>query len=239
MPVRLAILEDDPLQNETVSAWLREAGHDVHAFETARDFMRIAARESFDLCLLDSVLPDLGGTEVLHWLRKDRAVDTPVVFVTSRDAEEDVVAALDGGADDYVIKPVRRWELLARVEAVLRRGRPPASEQTLEEGPYRFDLASKQLFIDGKPLELTEKEFDLSAFMFRNLGRLISRGHLLEAVWGRNPAIATRTVDTHISRMRTKLELRPERGYRLTPAYNFGYRLEKLDDTQAEASAPT
>lgn len=236
--MRLAILEDDPLQNETVSAWLREAGHDVHAFARARDFMRIAARESFDLCLLDSVLPDLSGPEVLHWLRKDRATDTPVVFVTSRDAEEDVVAALAGGADDYVVKPVRRWELLARVEAVLRRGRPPASEQALEEGPYRFDLSSKQLFIDGKPIELTEKEFDLSAFMFRNLGRLISRGHLLEAVWGRNPAIATRTVDTHISRMRTKLELRPERGYRLTPAYNFGYRLEKLDDAQAEAGAP-
>lgn len=232
--MRFAILEDDVLQSEMLATWLRDAGHDVYCFPDARDFMRIVARESFDFFLLDSMLPDLSGQEVLQWLRKERNNDTPVVFVTARDAEDDVVAALKGGADDYIVKPVRHWELLARVEAVTRRGRSNGGEQVIEVGPYRFDLAHKQLQVAGRPLELTEKEFDLAAFLFRNIGRLVSRGHLLEAVWGRNPMVATRTVDTHISRVRTKLELRPERGFRLTPAYNFGYRLERMDAEAGE-----
>lgn len=236
--LRFAILEDDQLQSDMLAMWLREAGHDVHTFLTARDFMRIAARESFDFFLLDSVLPDQSGQAVLGWLRKDRNNDTPVVFVTARDAEDDVVAALSGGADDYIIKPVRRWELLARVEAVLRRGRPQhGSDQVVEVGAYRFDVAHKEARLDGSVLDLTEKEFDLAVFLFRNVGRLISRGHLLEAVWGRNPAVATRTVDTHISRVRSKLELRPERGFRLAPAYNFGYRLERMDAEAGEGVA--
>lgn len=233
--MRFGLLEDDPLQSEMLATWLREAGHDVHCFATARDFMRIAARESFDFFLLDSVLPDHSGHEVLQWLRKDRSNDTPAVFVTARDAEDEVVAGLTGGADDYIVKPVRRGELLARVEAVMRRGRPQGTEPVLEAGPYRFDIAHKAAQLDGQPVDLTDKEFDLAVFLFRNLGRLVSRGHLLEAVWGRNPSLATRTVDTHVSRVRTKLELRPERGFRLAPAYNFGYRLERLD---GEASAP-
>ena len=234
--VRLAILEDDTLQSEMLALWLREAGHDVYCFADARDFMRIAARESFDFFLLDSILPELSGQEVLQWLRKERNNDTPVVFVTARDAEEDVVAALTGGADDYIVKPVRRWELLARVDAVMRRGRPQANEQVVEAGAYRFDLKNKTAQLGGSALELTDKEFDLAVFLFRNLGRLVSRGHMLEAVWGRSPTVATRTVDTHISRVRTKLELRPERGFRLVPAYNFGYRLERVDVEAGEGA---
>ncbi|NMG77133.1 response regulator [Aromatoleum diolicum] len=228
------MLEDDLLQSEMLAIWLRDAGHDVHCFPDARDFMRIVARESFDFFLLDSVLPELSGQDVLEWLRKDRNNDAPVVFVTARDAEEDVVAALNGGADDYIVKPLRHRELLARVEAVTRRGRTVGGEPLIEVGPYRFDLAHKQAQMDGLPLDLTEKEFDLAAFLFRNIGRLVSRGHLLEAVWGRNPMVATRTVDTHISRVRTKLELRPERGFRLAPAYNFGYRLERMEAEAGE-----
>lgn len=235
--MRFAILEDDLLQAEMLATWLRDAGHDVHIFGGARDFMRIVARESFDFFLLDSILPELSGQEVLEWLRKERNNDTPVVFVTARDAEEDVVAALTGGADDYIVKPVRRGELLARVEAVMRRGRPQPVEQVIESGPYRFDVAHKAAQLGGQPLDLTEKEFDLAVFLFRNVGRLISRGHLLEAVWGRNPMVATRTVDTHISRVRTKLELRPDRGFRLAPAYNFGYRLERMDEEADEAGS--
>ncbi|HJV28035.1 MAG TPA: response regulator transcription factor [Aromatoleum sp.] len=234
--MRIAILEDDTLQSEMLALWLRDASHDVYCFADARDFMRIAARESFDFFLLDSILPQLSGQEVLEWLRKERNNDTPVVFVTARDAEEDVVAALSGGADDYIVKPVRRWELLARVDAVLRRGRSQGNEQVVEVGPYRFDVTHKQAQLDGAGLELTDKEFDLAVFLFRNLGRLVSRGHMLEAVWGRSPTVATRTVDTHISRVRTKLELRPERGYRLVPAYNFGYRLERVGAEAGEAA---
>lgn len=226
--MRIAVLEDDAAMRETMEQWLVEAGYDIHGFPTAGDFMRILARESFDLCLLDGNLPDMQGQDVLRWLRQDRRDPTPAMFVTARDTEEDIVAALQGGADDYLIKPVRRAELLARIEAVLRRTQPAANDERLGVGPYEFDLAGKQAWIDGEPIELTDKEFDLSLFLFRNVGRLVSRGHLLAAVWGRNPAVATRTVDTHISRVRTKLQLRPERGFRLTPTYNYGYRLERM-----------
>ncbi len=233
--MRFSILEDDQTMRETIAGWLTEAGHDVHAFETARDFIRFSSRESVDLALLDSNLPDQNGEDVLRWMRQDRGDTTPVVFVTARDTEQDIVSALKAGADDYMIKPVRQAELMARVEAVLRRSQP-ATAAWFEDGPYRFDLAQKQLYVDGDPVELTDKEFELASFLFRNIGRLLSRGHLLEAVWGRSPTVATRTVDTHVSRVRSKLQLRPDRGFRLTPAYNYGYRLERIEDGQSGQS---
>lgn len=226
--LRVAVLEDDVEMRTAVAGWLTEVGFDVHEFGMGADFTRILARESFDLCLLDGNLPDTQGLDVLSWLRDDRRDQTPAMFLTARDAEEDIVAALQGGADDYLIKPVRRAELLARIDAVLRRTQPAALEEQFAVGPYQFDLASKQVLMNGAGVELTDKEFELSLFLFRNVGRLVSRGHLLAAVWGRNPAVATRTVDTHISRVRTKLNLRPEQGFRLTPTYNYGYRLERI-----------
>ncbi|HRQ56588.1 MAG TPA: response regulator transcription factor [Azoarcus taiwanensis] len=230
--MRLGCLEDDTDTREAVRSWLEAAGHDVHVFASGRDFMRTAARESFDLFVLDSNLPDVSGPEVLHWLRTDRNDATPVVFVTARDAEEDIVAQLTAGADDYIVKPVRRAELIARIDAVLRRTRPAPASDALEAGPYRFDLVHKRVHDDGEEIALTDKEFDLAVFLFRNVGRLLSRGHLLEAVWGRNPSVATRTVDTHVSRVRGKLKLRPDRGFRLVPTYNYGYRLECTTDPE-------
>ncbi|GAA5175245.1 response regulator transcription factor [Niveibacterium umoris] len=228
--MRLAMLEDDRNQSSTVEGWLRDAGHDVHAFAHPRELMKVASRESFDLFLIDWMVPEISGAEVLRWLREDRADPTPVIFVTARDAEEDIVAALSAGADDYIVKPVRRLELLSRIDAVLRRVRPKEPERELSAPPYRFDLANKACSLGDTLIELTDKEFELALFLFRNVGRLYSRGHLLEAVWGRNPNVATRTIDTHVSRLRTKLALRPENGYRLTPTYNYGYRLERLTE---------
>lgn len=224
--MRIALLDDDADIRTSVGGWLIEAGHDCHTYGTSRDFMRDASRESFDLFLLDSNLPDIDGPDVLRWLKADRNDDTPVIFVTACDSEADIVSALAGGADDYLVKPVRCGELLARIDALMRRVRPAPNHDVLELGPYRFEPVNKRLLLDGQEVALTEKEFDLAFFLFRNLGRLLSRGHLLEAVWGRNPSLATRTVDTHISRVRTKLELKPERGFRLVPTYNYGYRLE-------------
>lgn len=226
--MRIALLEDDPEQGAIVSRWLEAAGHDVHLFVRGQDLLRRVTRESFDLFLLDWLLPDLNGDEVLCRLRQERDVKVPVIFVTSRDAEEDVVAALNAGADDYMVKPLRRMELLSRVEAVLRRtgSRLPAS-QILEVPPYRFDLGSRQALVAGESVTLTDKEFELALFLFRHLGQLVSRGHLLDSIWGKGADIATRTLDTHISRVRTKLALRPENGLRLSSIYNYGYRLEQ------------
>lgn len=227
--MRIALLDDDADIQTRIGGWLTESGHDCHTYGTSRDFMRDVSRESFDLFLLDSCLPDIDGPDVLRWLRADRNDTTPVIFITARDSEQDIVAGLAGGADDYLVKPVRRAELLARIDALMRRVRPAPSHDLLEYGPYRFEPLHKRLLLEGQQVQLTDKEFDLAYFLFRNMGRLISRGHLLEAVWGRNPSIATRTVDTHISRVRSKLELKPERGFRLVPTYNYGYRLEGPD----------
>ncbi|MDX9699365.1 MAG: response regulator transcription factor [Rhodocyclaceae bacterium] len=228
--MRVAILEDDPEMRETMQHWLSEQGHEVVAFGRGDAFMRALGRDSHDLYLLDGNLPDMQGQDVLLWLRQQRNNTTPVMFVTARDAEEDIVAALQAGADDYLIKPVRRAELLARMQAVLRRIYPELNSDRLDEPPYRFDLAAKRVFLQQEEAGLTEKEYELALFLFRNIGRLVSRGHLLSVVWGRSPELATRTVDTHVSRVRAKLQLRPEFGFKLVPVYNYGYRLERHTD---------
>jgi len=212
--VRIAILEDDPDQLALLRRWLDEDGHDVHAYISGREAMKHAGRESFDLFLLDWQVPDVSGV--------------PVLFVTIRDSEQDIVFALEHGADDYMIKPVRRQELLARVHALLRRAYPREETKQLSFPPFEIDIQRSEVRKNGARVELTPKEFELTVTLFRNIGRLMSRGHLQETVWGRSGDLATRTVDTHVSQVRKKLDLRPESGYRVVPIYNYGYRLEKI-----------
>lgn len=234
--MRIAFLEDDPVQSKAITTWLAAAGHGVSPVGSVREFTQARGRESFDLYLIDWMLPDGDGFQVLQWLRREQGETAPIVFTTSRDAEEDIVAALNAGADDYLVKPVRRLELLSRLEAVARRHYPAAKQDVFAVPPYRFELAGHRVLRGDEPLtDLTEKEFQLALFLFRNLGRLLSRNHLLEAVWGLKQAIPTRTLDTHVSRVRRKLDLHPANGFRLTPAYSFGYRLERTSGDGAAA----
>ena len=227
--MRIALLEDDVAVGLAMQQWLEAAGHIVHNFTSGKTIVREAARESFDMFLLDWHVPDLSGEEVLRWLREKQLSTAPVLFATSRDSEEDIVAALQAGADDYMVKPVRRLELLARVESLLRRTQTKQAEiEPLSIGPYRINLVDRVVSLDGEPIEMTDKEYELTVFLFRNIGRLTSRGHISESVWGRSSDVQSRTVDTHVSRVRKKLELGPARGVRLTPVYNFGYRLERV-----------
>lgn len=235
--MRIALLEDDVAVGTAMQHWLEAAGHDVHNFTSGKTIVREASRESFDLFMLDWHVPDLSGEEVLRWLREKQQSTVPVLFATSRDSEADIVAVLQAGADDYMVKPVRRLELLARVDSLLRRARPKQSEtEPITVGPYSIDLVDRVVTLRGTPIEMTDKEYDLTVFLFRNIGRLTSRGHISESVWGRSSDVQSRTVDTHASRVRKKLELGPANGIRLTPVYNFGYRLEKVslpDDPSA------
>jgi DNA-binding response OmpR family regulator len=146
-----------------------------------------------------------------------------------RDSEQDIVYALENGADDYMIKPARQNELIARVHALLRRAYPREEESLLSFPPFEIDTRRSEIRRAGTRIELTPKEYDLTVILFRNLGRLMSRGHLQESVWGRSGDLATRTVDTHVSQVRKKLDLRPETGYRVVPVYNYGYRLEQCE----------
>lgn len=225
--MRIAILEDDPDQLALLKHWLTDAGHVVHGFLRGREIKTHAGRESFDLFLLDWQVPDISGTEVLVWLRETVSTTVPVLFVTARDSEEDIVFALERGADDYMVKPVRRQEMLARANALLRRAFPHAEKVILDLPPFLIDTTHREISRDNEKIRLRPKEYELAVALFRNVGRLLSRGHLQESVWGKASNIPTRTVDNHVSQVRKKLKLGPESGFHVTPVYQYGYRMEK------------
>jgi DNA-binding response OmpR family regulator len=151
------------------------------------------------------------------------------MFVTSSSGEDDIVAGLEAGGEDYLVKPLRRAELVARVQAQLRRAFPSQNgAEQLQFGQYVFETRPGRLLMDGQVLDVTHKEFYLALLFFRNIGRPLSRAYIHEAVWIRETDVPSRTMDTHVSRVRNKLQLKPENGFRLVPVYSYGYRLEKL-----------
>lgn len=229
--MRVALLEDETEQIERISRLLEGAGHVVHAHARGRTLLNALRTESFDLFILDWEVPGQSGLEVLEALRARVAQSVPVLFLTHRDSEADIVQALQAGADDFLIKPARDRELLARLEALGRRSTGHGRTVGLMElPPFRVDCANHRIERDGKPLELTRREFEVAELLFRNLGQVLSRGHIMEAVWGQRDATTTRTVDMHVSRVRQVLGLSAAIGLRLTAIYGFGYRLERVQD---------
>jgi two-component system, OmpR family, response regulator RegX3 len=226
--MHIGIAEDDPDQVALVSLWLEGAGHGVRAFGTAADYLEALKKERFDLLLIDWMLPDGTGADLLAWVRANLGWEIPILVLTARDDEATVVAALQAGADDYVVKPAKAMELSARVAALARRVRS-AGMPVLRLGAFEIDVQRQRLALDGEPVVLTQKEFDLSAYLFQNPGKLLSRDHLLNKIWGIHADVDTRTVDTHISRLRKKLGLDGSRGWKLVPVYGVGYRFERVE----------
>jgi DNA-binding response OmpR family regulator len=227
--MRIAVLDDDRSQSDLVCQVLTSAGHTCHPFDMSKDLLNQLRRESYDMLVIHWQLPDVSGVEVIRWAREKLPANLPILFMTSRSSEDDIIAGLAAGADDYMIKPIRRGELVARVQALLRRAYP--TQNTIEQiqfGQYVFEIRTGRLTMDGKPVEVTQKEFDLALLFFRNIGRPLSRAYILEAVWARDVEVPSRTMDTHVSRVRSKLQLRPENGFRLAPVYSYGYRLEQI-----------
>jgi DNA-binding response OmpR family regulator len=225
--MRIAILEDDPSQLELLSHWLKLAGHHAHTFEQGTPLLRTLEHETFDALLLDWNVPDVSGIEVLRQVRQQLRSSIPVLFGTARNAEQDIVAALRAGADDYLVKPLRRLELLARLDAVAKRNAGETIPD-FEVDRFRVNGEARQLLRDDEVLELTAKDFDLAVLFLRNVGRLLSRRHIRERVWGVSQELNSRTLDTHVSRVRSKLRLLPAHGWRLSAVYGHGYRLEQL-----------
>ena len=225
--MHIGIAEDDPDQAALVALWLEGAGHSANCYGTAAAYIEALKRDRFDLLLIDWMLPDGTGAELLQWARGNLGWELPVLVVTSRDDEETVVAALHAGADDYVVKPPKPMELLARVAALARRVRS-GGLPVLRLGAFEIDIQRQRLVLDGEAVAMTQKEFDLSAYLFQNPGKLLSRDHLLNKIWGINADVDTRTVDTHVSRLRKKLGLDGSKGWKLVPVYGVGYRFERI-----------
>lgn len=229
--MRFAILEDSRSQALLLKTMVEELGHEGDIFASAHEFREGLESGTFDLLLMDWVLPDGSGDELLGWVRSRFGWSLPVIFVTSRVAESDVAAMLRLGADDYVCKPIRYVELAARIEALIRRRmgtRVPAPVvDVVSVGNIVIDPSARSVLVDGMPVSLTAKEFDLGLLLLRNLGALFNRQTLLEKVWAVDADIDTRTVDTHVSRLRRKLGLEPAKGWLLTTVYGHGYRLEQ------------
>lgn len=227
--MRIALLEDEQEQAQHIKTLLAERNYECDAYPTAQAFISSVLHRSYDLLILDWQIPDGTGLDVLKTVRAQLNWRIPVVFLTQRDSEHDIVQALDAGADDYLSKPARPAELLARINALARRTSPESEKEVLQFGPFSIDTQLRTIALNDEPLTLTDKDFDLTLFLFQNQGRLLTREVLLERVWGLTRDINTRTVDTHMSRLRRRLGLNPDNGYRIKTIYQRGYRLEALN----------
>jgi len=237
-PLRILMLEDDPATGELMSLWIRDAGYHCHWETRAAGLMRIASRETFDVAILDWHVPDQSGEQVLRWLRTNIQQPMAVIFVTTRQSEADIAHILDQGADDYLVKPARRVELLARLRALARRATESQARDVIELGNIRINQLREEVRLDGELVALSPKEYGIAALMVARAGQLLSREHIYQIVWGRNAPDNLRTVDTHMSQVRHKLRLTIDRGWRMTAIYNRGYRVEFVGDGADEASAP-
>ena len=237
--MKIASLEDDLDQARRIQQVLTAAGYACTSYHQGRDLLAALRTEAYDLVLLDWHLPDIDGDDVVRWLRAHIGARIPVIFLTNRSTEDDLVEGLRAGADDYIVKPMRPLELLARVAALLRRSQiAEPADDIFEVARYRIEPTARAIMLDGVAVPLAPKEYELALLFFRNLGRLMSRDVLAECVWNREIPATSRTLDTHLSNIRQKLQLRPQHGVRLTSSYALGYRLEVVSPSEDSQNSP-
>jgi len=223
---RILIVEDEESFSDPLSYLLEREGFDVAVVDNGLEAVAEFDRSGADLVLLDLMLPGQSGTEVCRQLRQRS--DVPVIMLTARDAEIDKVVGLELGADDYVTKPYSSRELLARVRAVLRRRSDAGdlSGSTVQAGPVRMDVDRHVVSVDGTPVSLPLKEFELLEMLLRNSGRVMTRGQLIERVWGADYVGDTKTLDVHVKRLRAKIEPDPSAPQHLVTVRGLGYKFE-------------
>lgn len=232
----IGIVEDDEIQSALLGGILESAGHRTVTFSTALDFRRRLSHAPLDALILDWMLPDESGVELLRWLRSSAHATLPVIMLTMRDQEQDVLDAFSAGADDYLVKPASMHVLMARMNAVLRRAGALEPKASLQLPPYTVDSVRRVVAIHDELIELTDKEFDLALCLFRRANLMVSREQLLTEVWRLPMHVATRSIDTYISRLRKKLALDGSHGLRLRTIYQTGYRLETVVPVEAPAA---
>jgi two-component system phosphate regulon response regulator PhoB len=207
MAERILVVDDEPDLLELVRVNLAEAGFQVEATTSGREVLERVRRSAPDLLVLDLMMPDLSGTEICRQIRATpELANLPIIMLTAKAQELDRVVGFELGADDYVTKPFSPRELALRVRAVLRRGRgAPAGSRALEHGELRVDVERHRCFVGDDEVELTSKEFDLLSELMTRPGRVLTRDRLLELVWGSDITVTSRTIDTHLKRLREKL----------------------------------
>ncbi|MRJ75154.1 response regulator [Aeromicrobium sp. SMF47] len=223
---KVLVVEDEASYSEALSYVLRKEGFDVAIAETGPDALTEFDRGGADIVLLDLMLPGLSGTEVCRALRQVSSV--PIIMVSAKDTEVDKVVGLELGADDYVTKPYSPRELVARIRAVLRRGAADEVDDhtSLEAGRVRMDVDRHLVTIDGAVAKLPLKEFELLEYFLRNPGRVLTRGQLIDRVWGADYVGDTKTLDVHVKRLRSKIEPDPANPTTLTTVRGLGYKFD-------------
>ena len=222
------IVEDEESLADPLAFLLRKEGFEATVVGDGPAALAEFDRAGADIVLLDLMLPGMTGTDVCKQLRARSSV--PVIMVTARDSEIDKVVGLELGADDYVTKPYSARELIARIRAVLRRGAenedPGVGDGVLEAGPVRMDVERHIVTVSGQPITLPLKEFDLLEYLMRNSGRVLTRGQLIDRVWGADCVGDTKTLDVHVKRLRSKIEADPANPVHLVTVRGLGYKLE-------------
>ena len=227
--VRIAVVDNDEEVTELASTSLRAAGYGCSIYRTGRALLAALRSQTFDLLLLDWNLSDNKGVDLLQSVRGTNARSAAVIILTSRSEKDDMIAALRAGADDYVVKSEAAPVLIARVEAVLRRTKPATGkDRLLSFGRYTFDRLTRRVRMGNTDVTLSAKEFQLALTLFENIHRALARSYLLETIWQSLGDLPTRTLDMHVSRVRTKLDLTPENGYRIAAVSGYGYRMESF-----------
>jgi len=223
---RILVVEDEESFADALSYMLRKEGFEVALAATGPDGLEEFDRAGADLVLLDLMLPGLSGVEVCRQLRASS--DVPVIMVTAKDGEVDKVVGLEIGADDYVTKPFSSRELLARIRAVLRRRGQPEElvSAVLEAGPVRMDVDRHVVSVGGDTVQMPLKEFELLEFLLRNSGRVLTRGQLIDRIWGSDYVGDTKTLDVHVKRLRAKIEPDPAKPTHLLTVRGLGYKFE-------------
>jgi two-component system response regulator RegX3 len=223
---KVLVVEDETSYSEALSYVLRKEGFDVAIAETGPDALTEFDRGGADIVLLDLMLPGLSGTEVCRAIRQTSSV--PIIMVSAKDTEVDKVVGLELGADDYVTKPYSPRELVARIRAVLRRGATDEVDDgaSLEAGRVRMDVDRHLVTIDGSETKFPLKEFELLEYFLRNPGRVLTRGQLIDRVWGADYVGDTKTLDVHVKRLRAKIEPDPTNPVTLTTVRGLGYKYD-------------
>ena len=222
---RILIIEDEESYRDATAYMLQREGFDVSQAEHGAAGLAEFERNGADLVLLDLMMPGMPGTEVCRQLRIRSNV--PVIMVTARDSEIDKVVELELGADDYVTKPFSHRELVARIRAVLRRGQDTELlPEVIEAGGVRMDVERHEVWVRGEPVKLALKEFELLELLLRNAGRVMTRGQLIDRIWGANYVGDTKTLDVHVKRLRAKIEADPARPTQLVTVRGLGYKYQ-------------